>query len=80
MNLGTNGRRVAIMAGCRSPFARSGTELRDLTGVDLARHTTAELVHRAEIDGGIVDEMFFGQVVASPLMPNLAREVSLLPQ
>ncbi|MBI2615477.1 MAG: acetyl-CoA C-acyltransferase, partial [Gemmatimonadetes bacterium] len=41
---------------------------------------TIELLHRAELDGKLVDEMYFGQVVASPLAPNLAREVSLLPQ
>jgi acetyl-CoA acyltransferase len=32
------------------------------------------------LDGKLVDEVYFGQVVASPLAPNLAREVSLLPQ
>jgi acetyl-CoA acyltransferase len=51
-----------------------------LSAVDLARHATVELLHRAELDGTLVDEMYFGQVVASPLAPNLAREVSLLPQ
>ncbi len=71
---------MAIVAGCRTPFCKSGTVLKDLSGVDLARHAAAELVHRAELNTDIVDEMYFGQVVASPLMPNLAREVSLLPQ
>ena len=31
-----NSRRVAIVAGCRTPFARSGTVYRDLTALDLA--------------------------------------------
>lgn len=75
-----NGKRVAIVAGCRTPFCKAGTDLKDLTAVDLARHATVELLHRANLDGRQVDEMFFGQVVASPLAPNLAREVSLLPQ
>jgi len=48
--------------------------------VDLARHATVELLHRAELDGKLVDEMYFGQVIPSALAPNLAREVSLLPQ
>jgi acetyl-CoA acyltransferase len=51
-----------------------------LTAVELARLATVELVHRCELDGETVDEMYFGQVIASPLAPNLAREVSLLPQ
>ena len=76
----TNGNRVAIVAGCRTPFCRAGSDLKSLTAVDLARHATVDLLHRAELDGKLVDEMYFGQVVASPLAPNLAREVSLLPQ
>jgi acetyl-CoA acyltransferase len=80
MNDGSPGRRVALIGGCRTPFCKAGTTLRTLTAVDLARHATIELVHRYELDGRLVDEMYFGQVVPSLLMPNLAREVSLLPQ
>lgn len=76
----TNGRRVAIVAGVRTPFCKAGTQLKRFTAVELAKTATVELVHRAELDGAKVDEMCFGQVVASPLAPNLAREVSLLPQ
>lgn len=74
------GRRVAVVGGCRTPFCKAGTLLKDTTAVDLARHATVELVHRLNLDGAVVDEMYFGQVVPSPLAPNLAREVSLLPQ
>jgi acetyl-CoA acyltransferase len=80
MSTAQNGRRVAVVGGCRTPFCRAGTALKRLTGVDLARLAVVDLVHRAELDGALVDEMYFGQVVPSPLAPNLAREVSLLPQ
>jgi acetyl-CoA acyltransferase len=73
-------RRPVIVAGVRTPFAKSGTVLRDVSAVDLARRATAELVHRTELDGAEVDEVVFGQVVQSVLTPNVAREVSLLPQ
>ena len=76
----SNGRRVAILGGCRTPFARSGTVLKDARAVDLARHAARELLHRSELDPAEVDEVIFGQVVPSPLVPNVAREVSLLPQ
>lgn len=76
----TNDRRVAVVGGCRTPFCRSGTLLKDITAVDLARRAAVELVERLNLHGDVVDEMYFGQVVASPLVPNLAREVSLLPQ
>ena len=75
-----NGRRVAIVAGCRTPFCRAGTALKDVRAVDLARFVARELLERTEIAGTEVDSVIFGQVVQSALVPNVAREVSLLPQ
>src|SRR5436853_1882496 len=77
---GGNGRRVAIVAGCRTPFCRAGTVLKDARAVDLARLAARELVHRTNLDGAEVDQVIWGQVVASALVPNVGREVSLLPQ
>jgi acetyl-CoA acyltransferase len=78
---GTNGRRrVAVIAGYRTPFCKAGTLLKDARGVDLARHAARELVERTNLDGQDVDEIIFGQVVPSALVPNVGREVSLLPQ
>jgi acetyl-CoA acyltransferase len=74
------GRRVAIVAGVRTPFLKSGTAFRDVTAVALARHTARELLFRSEVDGREVDEVIFSQVVPSVLAPNVGREVSLLPQ
>jgi acetyl-CoA acyltransferase len=75
-----NGRRVAVVAGCRTPFCKAGTVLKDARAVDLARHAARELLERTNLDGAEVDEVIFGQVVPSALVPNIAREVSLLPQ
>ena len=75
-----NGRSVAVVAGCRTPFCKAGTALKDARAVDLARHAARELLERTNLDGSDVDDVIFGQVVASPLVPNVAREVSLLPQ
>ena len=75
-----NGRRVAVIAGCRTPFCRSGTVLKDARAVDLARFVARELLERTNLDGADVNAVIFGQVVASALVPNVAREVSLLPQ
>jgi len=74
------GRRAVIVAGVRTPFAKAGTVLRDASASDLARHCTRELLYRTELPGSEVDEVIYGQVVPSPLLPNVAREVSLLPQ
>jgi acetyl-CoA acyltransferase len=78
--VGQNGRRVAIVAGCRTPFAKSGTVFKDISAVELARLATGELLVRTELATAEVDQVIFGQVVPSVLVPNVAREVSLLPQ
>jgi acetyl-CoA acyltransferase len=75
-----NGRRVAVVAGVRTPFSKAGTTLKDARAVDLARYATRELLERTNLHGAEVDEVVFGQVVPSPLVPNIGREVSLLPQ
>src|SRR6266446_600668 len=43
-----NGRRVAVIAGCRTPFCRSGTVLKDARAVDLARFVARELVEASK--------------------------------
>lgn len=73
-------RRPCIVAGLRTPFARSGTVFKDVTAVQLARRVTQELLERTALDGREVSEVAFGQVIQSVLAPNVAREVSLLPQ
>lgn len=80
LSSGRDGRRAAIVAGCRTPFCKSGTALKDARAVDLARWAARELLERSELDGAEIDEVIFGQVVPSALVPNVAREVSLLPQ
>ncbi len=70
-------RRVAIVAGCRTPFARSGTILRDLSAADLGAVSVRELLERTEVDPAAVDRVVMGQVIPSIQAPNLAREVTL---
>ena len=73
-------RRAVVVAGLRTPFARSGTVFRDVNATELARYATRELLYRTNLNGREIDEVIFGQVVPSPLTGNVAREVSLLPQ
>src|SRR3954469_1819893 len=79
MAFGTPGRRVAIIAGVRTPFAKAGTVLKDLSAIDLGKRCVAELIQRTELDGNLVDAVVYGTVVPSVIAPNIAREVSLLP-
>src|SRR3954464_4673906 len=77
--LGTSGRRVAIVAGLRTPFARAGTTLKSLSAIDLGKRCVAELIQRSGVDGKLVEAVVYGTVVPSVIAPNIAREVSLLP-
>jgi acetyl-CoA acyltransferase len=70
-------RRVAIVDGLRTPFAKSGTVLRNESTLDLASSVVAELVARTGIDAATVDQVVYGTVVADIAAPNLAREIVL---
>lgn len=75
-----NRRRVAIVAGVRTPFAKAGTAFRTISAIDLGKLCVAELLQRTSLDGSEVQALVFGTVIPSILAPNIAREVSLLPQ
>jgi acetyl-CoA acyltransferase len=71
------GERVAIVAGCRTPFARAGGFLAFESSLDLSRTVVAELLHRAELKAKEVDRVVLGTVVPSVEAANLAREAAL---
>src|SRR5512143_3900789 len=77
--LGTSGRRVAIIAGVRTPFARAGTAFKNLTAIELGKLCVAELIQRTNLEGRLVEAIVYGTVVQSVTSPNIAREVSLMP-
>jgi acetyl-CoA acyltransferase len=70
-------RRVAIVDGLRTPFAKSGTALRDQTTLGLSSAAVAELLARSGIEGSQVDRVVFGSVVQDVGAPNIAREIVL---
>ncbi|HEY6507603.1 MAG TPA: beta-ketoacyl synthase N-terminal-like domain-containing protein, partial [Vicinamibacterales bacterium] len=69
--------RVAVLAGCRTPFAKSGGVYRDLTALDLAKACVRELLERSEVDPAWISTVVMGQVVSSVKAPNLGRETAL---
>lgn len=75
-----NGRRVAIVAGVRTPFAKAGTAFKSISAIELGKLCVAELLQRTNLDGNEVQALVFGTVIPSVLAPNIAREVSLMPQ
>ncbi|TVP56808.1 MAG: acetyl-CoA C-acyltransferase FadI [Gemmatimonadales bacterium] len=69
--------KTAVVAGCRTPFARSGSTLKELTAIDLGKVVVRELLARADLPGETIDRLVFGTVVHNPHAPNIAREVGL---
>ncbi|MEE8486333.1 MAG: acetyl-CoA C-acyltransferase FadI [Acidimicrobiia bacterium] len=70
-------RRVAIVDGLRTPFAKSSTVFRNLSTLDLSSAVIAELVARSGVDASTVDRVVYGAVVADVGAPNIAREIVL---
>ena len=69
--------RVAVVAGCRTPFARAGTHFAGLSAIELGQHAVRELLARVQLPPEDVDHLVFGTVVHDPRAPNMAREVGL---
>lgn len=69
-------RRVAIVGGARTPFAKAGAQLRKYTSLDLASHAVDGSLLKLSLDPELVDELAFGAVIVDPAVPHLAREVN----
>ncbi|MBS2025924.1 MAG: acetyl-CoA C-acyltransferase FadI [Deltaproteobacteria bacterium] len=70
-------RRVAIVAGLRTPFVKAATVFKDLTALDLGTAVVKELVQRSEVPVDQIDAMVFGAVIPNVAMPNISREIAL---
>ena len=69
--------RVAVVAGLRTPFLRSGGDFKDLTAIDLGSIVVNELVARSGLPLAEFDALIFGQVIPSQLSSLIGREVVL---
>ena len=69
--------RVAVVAGLRTPFVRSGGDFKDLSAIDLGSIVVNELVARSGLPLAEFDALIFGQVIPSQLSSLIGREVVL---
>ena len=69
--------KAVIVSGVRTPFARSGTDLKGLSAIELGKVAVRELLARSGVPGEAVDQLIYGTVVHDPMAPNMAREVGL---
>jgi acetyl-CoA acyltransferase len=73
----TQGERIALVGGLRTPFAKQASAYLGLPAVELGRQVVDELIWRSGLDPALVDLLVFGQVVQMPAAPNIAREIVL---
>lgn len=73
----SNGKRVAIVAGLRTPFAKQWSAYREVSALDLANIVVSEMLQRVDLDPNEIQQVVYGQVVPSVEAPNIAREIVL---
>jgi len=69
--------KTAIVAGCRTAFARAGTAFADMSAIDLGKVAVRDALARSGLKGTQVDQLVYGTVVHDTQAPNIAREVGL---
>jgi acetyl-CoA acetyltransferase family protein len=70
-------RRVVVVDGVRTPFAKVETALSDVPATELARIAIRELLERTEIDPAAIDEVILGNAAPPADAPNIARVAAL---
>ena len=70
-------RRVVVVDGVRTPFAKVETALAEVPAVELARTSVRELIERTEIDPATIDEVILGNAAPPSDAPNIARVAAL---
>ncbi|MGH2344439.1 MAG: thiolase family protein, partial [Chloroflexota bacterium] len=70
-------REVVIVAAARTPFGKLGGALRGLSAVDLGAHAVREVVRRAGLMDGGIDQVILGTVIPAGLGQIPARQAAI---
>ena len=70
-------REVVIASAVRTPVGKFLGSFSNVSAVELGRIAVKEALKRANIKPEQVDETYFGCVIQSALLPNVARQVSV---
>ncbi|MBC7005768.1 acetyl-CoA C-acyltransferase FadI [Photobacterium sp. BZF1] len=73
----SQGERIAVVSGLRTPFARQSTAFDGVPALDMGKMVVSEMLQQVDIDPKLIDQVVFGQVVQMPAAPNIAREIVL---
>ncbi len=70
-------RKVAIVAGIRTPFAKAGTKLKDCSAVHLGVRAATEALAQIDLAPEKVDEVVFGNAGTPANAANISRVIAL---
>jgi acetyl-CoA acetyltransferase family protein len=75
--MAANDRDVVLVDGVRTPFAKAGSELKDMHAADLGTTALTELLARTQIAADVVDEVIIGNTGSPADAVNISRVVAL---
>jgi acetyl-CoA acyltransferase len=70
-------RDVVLVDGCRTPFAKAGTDLKTVHPAELGKVALKELINRTNLDVNMVDEVILGNTGNPSDAVNVSRVVAL---
>jgi len=70
-------RDVVLVEGVRTPFAKAGTQLKDVHAADLGQFALKELLQRSELNVDEIDEVIIGNTGNPSDTVNISRVVAL---
>ena len=70
-------REVVIVSAARTPVGSFGGAFRDLTATQLGAAVAREVIKRAGVDSGVIDEVIFGSGGQPIKEANVARQIAL---
>ncbi|HEY6011503.1 MAG TPA: acetyl-CoA C-acyltransferase, partial [Nitrospirota bacterium] len=68
---------IVIIEGVRTPYAKAGTALKDLSADSLGAFVVKEIVARTGIDARLVDEVIVGNAGMPAEAANIGRVIAL---
>ena len=71
------GKRIAVVAGLRTPFNKKDTGFKQVFAADLGTMVTNELLNRFPVERDLIQQLIFGQVIQNSDVPNVAREIAV---
>ena len=70
-------RDVVVVDGVRTPYAKAGTELKDVSAAELGRIAMTELLARTNLDPAGLDQVVFGNIAQPAEAVNITRVAAL---